>query len=146
MFLLLSGVFVYFTPSFKDANNIYPTYYFVIYFFLMAGNFFLESAFWVSHGSFCARVSDTSIGGTMMTLWAAISNMGQLYPRTLILFLIGLFTKAKCSQSNFISTHNSTYIVKSKEFDNQILSTKSFEKLSRLIRDVQCPTESIVKN
>jgi hypothetical protein len=44
----------------------------------MAFNFFLENASYASSGAYCAKVSDLAIGGTVMALWAALRNMGQM--------------------------------------------------------------------
>jgi hypothetical protein len=77
VFLIPVALFVFYTPYFKGADNHYPLYYFLLNAFVMALNIFLESSTAVMQGGFVAKISDPRIGGTMMTMWAAISNMGM---------------------------------------------------------------------
>jgi len=76
--LVVAG-FVYATPMFKDANNEFPFYYYVLCLLInMVSSVFSYSMF-VSQMSFFAQISDKGIGGTYMTLLNTLSNLGSNY-------------------------------------------------------------------
>jgi PAT family acetyl-CoA transporter-like MFS transporter 1 len=96
-FVLVAVLFVYLTPSFRNSDGNYPSYYFVLYFCFAITNLLLESTAFVSIMGFWAQVSDPTIGilsgfalkttlfkgcfivlgGTYMTLLGTIYNLGK---------------------------------------------------------------------
>jgi hypothetical protein len=59
--------------------------------------------------------------------------------------MIGLFTTSQCSKANFVPIRNSTFMLRSGELRIQNITMKSYETLTRLIKDVDCPSQSTVK-
>jgi len=53
--------------------------------------------------AFFSRISDTSIGGTYMTLLNTVSNLGHKLAETSIFFLIGATSSKLCIESNIIN-------------------------------------------
>jgi PAT family acetyl-CoA transporter-like MFS transporter 1 len=94
---LVAAAWVYVTPYFKDANNEYPFYYYVICLIInMVHSVFAYSMF-VSQMSFFAQISDKSIGGTYMTFLNTLSNLGGNWPSTSALYLASFLTFKTCS-------------------------------------------------
>ena len=51
----------------------------------------------VSIMAFHAKISDPTIGGTFMTLLNTISNLGSVWPSTLMLWLVDPLTMKQCT-------------------------------------------------
>lgn len=79
-FRLFMGVvaasWVYFTPIFRDSNNEYPFYYFILCLLINSLHSVFTYAMFVSQMAFFAKVSDKRIGGTYMTFLNTVTNMG----------------------------------------------------------------------
>ncbi len=107
--LVVAG-FVYATPMFKDANNEFPFYYYVLCLLInMVSSVFSYSMF-VSQMSFFAQISDKGIGGTYMTLLNTLSNLGSNWPNTVALYSATYLTFKYCSSESLPSelTPNAT--------------------------------------
>jgi hypothetical protein len=80
---IISGIgvafWVYVTPLFKDSNNEYPFYYYIVCLFITSIHSIFTYAMFVSQMSFFSKISDKKIGGTYMTFLNTISNMGYYY-------------------------------------------------------------------
>ena len=63
----------------------------------------LSTVHFVSFMAFFSRISDTSIGGTYMTLLNTVSNLGHKLAETSIFFLIGATCSKLCIESNIIN-------------------------------------------
>lgn len=50
----------------------------------------------ISFQGFAARISDTCLGGTYITLLYTVSNLGHRYPQTLALKLVDPLTWPSC--------------------------------------------------
>ncbi len=74
---LVVAAWVYATPLFKDTNNSYPFYYYVLCLFINIAHTIFSYSMFVSQMSFYAQVSDKSIGGTYMTFLNTLSNLGN---------------------------------------------------------------------
>lgn len=96
MGLVVAG-WVYATPYFKDENNEYPFYYYVICVVVNMAHTVFAYTMFVSQMSFYAQISDKSIGGTYMTLLNTLSNLGGVWPQTLALYLANVLTFKYCS-------------------------------------------------
>lgn len=76
--MLISMVFVYFTPNFRDPiTNEYPIRYFMIGLLLGCLNSIIDLTMVMAQLSFIAKISDQIIGGTYMTLLITLSNLGS---------------------------------------------------------------------
>lgn len=75
---LVTASWVYITPTFRDANNDYPFYYYIICLLINALHSVFAYTIFVTQVSFFAKVSDKKIGGTYMTFLNTISNLGKL--------------------------------------------------------------------
>ncbi len=74
---VVCAVWVYLTPFFKDSNNEYPFYYYVICVLINAVHSVFVYTIFVAQVSFFAKVSDKKIGGTYMTFLNTMSNLGK---------------------------------------------------------------------
>lgn len=74
--VIVIAVFVYLTPSFKDANNEYPFYYYILCLLVNSIHSIFTYSMFVSQMAFFAKISDKRIGGTYMTFLNTASNMG----------------------------------------------------------------------
>lgn len=72
------AVFVYFLYAFKDAEDNFYWFFYLIYFALNALSGIVSTTLFISVVSFQAKVSDQNVGGTYMTLLATLSNLGKL--------------------------------------------------------------------
>lgn len=126
MGLVVAG-WVYVTPLFKDANNEYPLYYYVLCLLINMGHTVFAYTMFVSQMSFYAQISDKTIGGTYMTFLNTISNLGGVWPQTLALYLANVLTFKYCSSDSLMN--------KSHDLKNRTLTLES-------IRNNTCSSES----
>jgi PAT family acetyl-CoA transporter-like MFS transporter 1 len=75
---IVGAIFVYLTPSFKDENNEYPFYYYILCLLVNSIHSIFTYSMFVSQMAFFAKISDKRIGGTYMTFLNTASNMGIL--------------------------------------------------------------------
>ena len=66
---------------------------------------FTTNLMFVNQCSFFAQICDISIGGTYMTLLNTISNLGNAWPKPIVLYLTDLFTCKKDSLDNSFLCH-----------------------------------------
>ena len=64
---------------------------------------------------------------------------------TISLYLTAIFSSEKCSEKNFVPLYQASRSVFRSKSLNQTVSQQSFEILSRLMKEVKCPTEINVK-
>jgi uncharacterized membrane protein YtjA (UPF0391 family) len=86
---------VYYTPNFKDENNQFPFYYYMLYFILNLVNASFGFTGFFCAGSFAAQISDKIIGGTYMTFVSSLimsSNLTHLYISLFYLNLVKTIT------------------------------------------------------
>jgi len=102
MGLVVAG-WVYITPLFKDENNEYPLYYYVVCMLINMVHTIFTYTMFVSQMAFYAQISDKSIGGTYMTFLNTLSNLGGIWPQTLALYLVNSLTFKFCSSKKFES-------------------------------------------
>ena len=77
MSLVVAG-WVFITPNFKDENNVYPFYYYILCLLINMVHTVFSYSMFVSQMSFYAQISDKSIGGTYMTFLNTLSNLGKI--------------------------------------------------------------------
>ncbi len=76
---LITALFLYFISAFKNAENNFFWWFYLVYFINGALTNILNSAFFIAIGSFIAIVCDENVGGTYMTLLATFTNLGIAY-------------------------------------------------------------------
>lgn len=90
------------------GQNIYRTpwayYVYLLFWHIMCTA--LSTVHFVSFMAFFSRISDTSIGGTYMTLLNSVSNLGYKLAETGIFFLMGATSSKRCIESNGRSAHD----------------------------------------
>ena len=64
---LFIAAFVYVTPLFKEDNNEFPFYYYMLCLVINAVHSIFAYMMFVSQMAFFAKISDKTIGGTYMT-------------------------------------------------------------------------------
>uniref|UniRef100_A0A914HHW4 hydroxyacylglutathione hydrolase n=1 Tax=Globodera rostochiensis TaxID=31243 RepID=A0A914HHW4_GLORO len=93
---LALALFVYWTPSFREANGEYPYFYYAIW----IGTYYLQQVssycIFLSMMAFNAQISDPKIGGTYMTLLNTLNNLGGNWPVTLFLSITDFFNRKNC--------------------------------------------------
>lgn len=94
---IVGAVWIYFTPSFADANNDYPFYYYLLCLLINSIQSIFTYSMFVSQMAFFSRVSDKKIGGTYMTFLNTITNMGGNWPSTTALYLASFLTLKNCA-------------------------------------------------
>ncbi|KAL2621578.1 hypothetical protein R1flu_001783 [Riccia fluitans] len=72
-----------------------PFFYFMIIFCGILTSF-ASTVMFVSQGTFFARISDSSMGGTYLTLLNTISNLGSAWPRFFVFILLDWLTVQEC--------------------------------------------------
>lgn len=72
-----------------------PFFYFMIIFSGILTSF-ASTIMFVSQGTFFARISDSSMGGTYLTLLNTIANLGSAWPRFFVFILLDWLTVQKC--------------------------------------------------
>ncbi len=127
---LLGILFVAITPSFKNQNDEFSGWFFVLYMVFMTIWYSIGSIEYLAVGAIFTNVADAEIGGTYMTLMATIYNLGNMYPSTLALYLIGFFTVKQCKE-NFKAQES--------------ISSFYNETVSRLIQKNSCSNPNLSK-
>jgi hypothetical protein len=90
--------------TFKDA----PFFYFSV---VLAGiaTSFSSTLMFVSQGTFFAGISDSSMGGTYLTLLNTMANFGHAWPKFFVFLLIDFLTFQKCIGPNPSNGDSSLY-------------------------------------
>lgn len=86
---IILGIYILLIPKIIDKYYFYP-----ILIILLCLNEILLFIMIVSRVGFYARISESNIGGTYMTLLATISNLGHSILTTLILYIANLLPKS----------------------------------------------------
>jgi hypothetical protein len=77
LFTLILSIWIYFTPQFKNKQNDYPLNYFLFYSIINCLYAIVFSAMALTKTAFFTQVSDKKIGGTYMTLYNTLANIGS---------------------------------------------------------------------
>jgi PAT family acetyl-CoA transporter-like MFS transporter 1 len=89
-------LFIGFTPSFKDSSGQFSFWYFCMYMVVMSILNAVGSTEHLVVGAIFSNVADPEIGGTYMTLLSTLYNLGCMYPNTIALYLVGIFSIKQC--------------------------------------------------
>ncbi|KAG7167398.1 Acetyl-coenzyme A transporter 1-like, partial [Homarus americanus] len=98
--LLLGLVFaglVWLTPMFKAADGSYPLYYYGIIIVIYLIHQVFVNCMFVGVMAFFARISDSSVGGTYMTLLNTFTNLGGNWPAWIALRFVSELTWKSCT-------------------------------------------------
>lgn len=98
LFGIIFPVIVYWTPSFKLEDGTFPFYYYALLVFVYGLHQITVYSIFVSLMAFHAAISDPSIGGTCMTLYNTVTNLGGNWPSTTSLWLVDKLTIEKCTE------------------------------------------------
>ncbi|XP_069172066.1 acetyl-coenzyme A transporter 1 isoform X2 [Procambarus clarkii] len=93
--LMLAGI-VWLTPAFKDADGSYPFYYYCIIVIIYLIHQVFVNCMFVGVMAFFARISDSSVGGTYMTLLNTFTNLGGNWPAWIALRYVSELTWKSC--------------------------------------------------
>lgn len=97
MFGIIAAVLVWITPSLvPDASNGLPVTYVILLIACYALHQVCVYAMFVSIMAFFAKISDSSVGGTYMTLLNTVTNLGGNWPAMLALYFVDPLTWKEC--------------------------------------------------
>jgi len=123
---------VYVTPMLMLEEGGFPTYYYVIIIGVFAIHRVTLYAMFVAIMAFFARISDPAVGGTYMTFLNTLTNLGNMWPSSFVLWFVDIITYKDCileatePKSPLISSLNNSTLLESLE-DNQCYGTKQVE-------------------
>ena len=123
-------VFIYFTPQFKDRAGQYSYGFYSALLVMWAVMSVVDTCMSTLLMAFFATRTDSSGAstGTYITFLNTLTNLGSIYPSTIALYLINLFTVKYCSEEKLLLLQNST------EFAQQQNSASS--DLKQLIESI----------
>ena len=127
---IIYTIFIYYTPSFKDANNQYSyTYYFILFIHSSILTILQTSMGTMLMAFFATRTHSSSDStGTYITFLTTITNLGGIYPATIALYMVNLFESKYCSDKILVKQmgmlKNSTLSSTSQNFTMLIDSIK----------------------
>ncbi|XP_064080221.1 acetyl-coenzyme A transporter 1-like isoform X2 [Macrobrachium nipponense] len=94
--LLFAGL-VWITPSYKGDDGSYPLHYYGLIVIVYLLHQITVNCMFVGVMAFFARISDSSIGGTYMTLLNTFTNLGGNWPSWVALRYVSEITWKSCS-------------------------------------------------
>ncbi|KAK3885811.1 hypothetical protein Pcinc_010005 [Petrolisthes cinctipes] len=95
--LVLAGL-VWWTPSFRSDDGSFPLHYYAIIVIIYVIHQVFVNCMFVGVMAFFARISDSSIGGTYMTLLNTFTNLGGNWPSWVALRFVSELTWSACVQ------------------------------------------------
>lgn len=109
LFSVCAVLIVWLTPSMINESGEAP---FILLVMLFTYNILYDTcvnSMYLGMTAFFAKVSDPRVGGTYMTLWNTVENLGGTWPATMSLWMIDLLTWKDCdSTRNVINGFNTT--------------------------------------
>lgn len=94
--LVFAGI-VWMTPIFKLADGSFPFHYYAIIVIVYLIHQVFANCMFVGVMAFFARISDSSVGGTYMTLLNTFTNLGGNWPSWVALRFVSDLTWKSCS-------------------------------------------------
>ncbi|XP_072397426.1 acetyl-coenzyme A transporter 1 [Diabrotica undecimpunctata] len=96
-FGFVAAFVVFITPTLvPDASNGLPFYYVILLFACYALHQVCVYCMFVAQMAFFAKISDSSVGGTYMTLLNTLTNLGGNWPAMLALYWVDPLTWKRC--------------------------------------------------
>lgn len=114
---LAMALLVYVTPMIMLEDGGFPTFYYVIVIAVFAIHRITLYAMFVAIMAFFARISDPAVGGTYMTFLNTLTNLGNMWPATFVLWFVDIITYKTCTfkvsepDSPLLSSINSTTLL-----------------------------------
>lgn len=97
LFLGLSmAVLVYIAPLLISEDGVLPTPYYVLVIALFAIHRVFLYAMFVAIMAFFAKISDPAVGGTYMTFLNTLTNLGNMWPSSFVLWFVDIITHKNC--------------------------------------------------
>lgn len=110
IFSICAVLMVWRTPSM--INNLGEAS-FALLLLLLTYNLFYDTcvnSMYLGMTAFFAKVSDPRVGGTYMTLWNTVENLGGTWPGTIALWMVDILTWQECDSIDTRSDFNATCI------------------------------------
>jgi len=85
-------VLVFVTPSYQLEDGSFPPEYYVLMIFISAIHRAVLYGMFVAIMAFFARISDPVVGGTNMTFFNTLANLGNMWPDTFFLWFVDVIT------------------------------------------------------
>lgn len=98
IFGLIFPLTIYITPSFKLEDGTFPFHYYFMLIVIYGFHQVTVYCIFVSLMAFHAAISDPKIGGTYMTLFNTVTNLGGNWPSTVSLWLVEKLTFQDCHE------------------------------------------------
>ena len=89
-------VLVYVTPFYQQDDGTFPMEYYVLMIFISAIHRAVLYGMFVGLIAFFARISDPAVGGTNMTFFNTLANLGGMWPDTFFLWFVDVITYKTC--------------------------------------------------
>ena len=89
-------VLVYVTPFYKHEDGSFPMEYYILMIFISAIHRAVLYGMGVGLVAFFARISDPAVGGTNMTFFMTLINLGGMWPDTFFLWFVDVITYKQC--------------------------------------------------
>ena len=89
-------VLVYVTPLYKHEDGSFPMEFYILMIFIFAGHQAVKYGMFVCLVAFFARISDPAVGGTNMTFFMTMNNLGVMWPDTFFLWFVDVITYKQC--------------------------------------------------
>ena len=132
IFNLISTLFIFYTPSFKDpVTKQFSFLYYACLFILLAIVNAIESMMsTMLMGFFSTRTTrKNGSSGTYITFLTTITNLGHIYPMTASLFLINFFSRKTCSLNNLAEKVIQLNMTIISQIEKNTCSSKTKEKV-----------------
>jgi len=113
---LAMALLVYVTPMFMLEEGGFPTIYYVLVIGIFAIHRVTLYAMFVAIMAFFARISDPAVGGTYMTFLNTLTNLGNMWPSSFVLWFVDIITYKDCAlassepDSPLVSSFNATLL------------------------------------
>jgi len=117
MLCLAMVLLVYVTPLLMLEEGGFPTFYYVIVIGVFAIHRVTLYAMFVAIMAFFARISDPAVGGTYMTFLNTLTNLGNMWPSSFVLWFVDIITYKSCElktaepNTPLVSSLNSTMLL-----------------------------------
>ena len=87
---------VYVTPFYKQEDGSFPIEYYILMIFIYAAHQAVKYGMFICLVAFFARISDPAVGGTNMTFFMTLINLGGMWPDTFFLWFVDVITYKQC--------------------------------------------------
>jgi len=93
-------VLVFITPLYQQEDGSFLPEYYVLMIFISAVHRAVLYGMFVAIMAFFARISDPVVGGTNMTFFNTLANLGNMWPDTFFLWFVDVITYKDCNPAS----------------------------------------------